>query len=142
MNKRIKRLQDELQSAINEDDQYNKYGRNIASQRYYTPAEYKENVNMTPVENETMETYQRRLKRYMETINETCIAAHINGPKGAWRTHTTGGPCWMCDYVTFTSTITDQWIRISQLDPARYTFLTDKQTQRLKLSHTKPSKKV
>ncbi len=142
MNKRIHRLQDELQKAIETDDQYNKYGRDITSARYFTPAEYEENKNMKPVENETLETYQRRIKRYMETINEVCISRHINGPKGAWRTHEKGGPCWMCDYVTFTNIILDTWIRISQIDPKRYTFSLSKDSNKLELSIRKPSTKV
>ncbi len=53
-------------------------------------------IDYAPRRGETWESYIDRLTIYTKIQNKLNYDTHIDGPKKAWWTHSSAGPCFMC----------------------------------------------
>ncbi len=87
------------------DDNYNtryqdKEDYNVSLGKYHDKDE-KSQKHFYPTQGERVKTWLARLGMAVYEAKEKNIAIHINGPKGPWYTHRSGGSCFLCDDVTF-----------------------------------------
>ncbi len=57
----------------------------------------KADLEYTPNEGETLNSYYNRAKIYVKLCEKKNIQTHINGPKGAWYTHRNPAGCFACE---------------------------------------------
>ncbi len=67
----------------------------------YHDKDEKSQSHFYPTADERVSTWLKRIGLAVYEAKERNIANHINGPKGPWYTHRSGGQCWMCDDLTF-----------------------------------------
>ncbi len=65
----------------------------------------KADLEFTPKEGETWESYYARAKIYADFNAKKNIKAHISGPKGAWWTHRNPSGCFCCEDMNLISVL-------------------------------------
>ncbi len=91
----FKGMEDNYNTRYQDREDYN-----ISLGKYHDKDE-KSQSHFYPTNNERVSTWLARLGMAIYEAKERNIANHINGPKGPWYTHRSGGSCFMCDDVTF-----------------------------------------
>ncbi len=102
-----------------EDDHYNtriqdKEDYSIKLGKYHDKDE-KSQGHFYPTEGERVSTWLARLGMAIYEAKERNTAVHINGPKGPWYTHRSGGQCFMCDDITFIRLLHDCLVGLSKV---------------------------
>jgi len=110
-----------------ENDNYNtryqdKEDYNVSLGKYHDKDE-KSQGHFYPTQGERVSTWLARLGMAIYEAKERNTAVHINGPKGPWYTHRSGGPCFMCDDVTFIRILHNCLVGLSKnMDLEHYQF--------------------
>ncbi len=94
-NETRKFAQDNYNTRFQDKEDYD-----VSLGRYHDKDE-KSQGHFYPTHGERVSTWLARLGMAIYEAKERNTAVHINGPKGPWYTHRSGGPCFMCDDVTF-----------------------------------------
>ncbi len=86
---------EQLKNIIPVRDQYNTDVIDVGSysSELITDAE----LVYAPKKGQTLNSYMADLNVHIKYCERKNISAHINGPKGAWRTHKFSNGCFMCE---------------------------------------------
>ncbi len=84
-------------------DQYNSL-ENIIQKEDYRKILHAD-LEYTPKEGETYESYSARAKIYANFNAKKNIKSHISGPKGAWYTHRNPAGCFCCEDMNLISVL-------------------------------------
>ncbi len=103
-----KKQEAKLLRQINEDrhglrDQYNSLDNKIQKEDYEQVL--RADLEYTPKEGETIQSYAARAKIYQQFNAKKNIQAHIAGPKGAWWTHRNPSGCFCCEDMNLLSVL-------------------------------------